>query len=103
MTPTRPIDNAPKTPAEVSARSGRRVAQGGRAAPAAASAPAAPTTVAESLTGARQLIASGKEEVSRIDREQLLAIKTAIQNGTFSIDPEAIADRILTDALGSDA
>jgi len=58
--------------------------------------------VSDSLSGAQSLIASGREEVSRIDREQLLAIKTAIQDGTFSIDPEALADRILTDAFGSD-
>ena len=102
MTPTRPIDNSPKTPAEVAARRGRRVGKGGGAAASAASAPAAPATVSDSLTGTKSLIAGGREEISRIDREQLLAIKTAIQDGTFSIDPEALADRILNDALGSD-
>ena len=102
MTPTRPLDNSPKTPAEVAARTARRLAKGGGAAPAAASAPAPPTTVSDSLTGANSLIASGKEEVSRIDREELLAIKTAIKDGTFSIDFEGVADRLLTDALGSE-
>lgn len=102
MTPTRPIDNSPKTPAEIAARRGRRVAKGGGAAPSAAGASAAPATVSDSLTGTNSLIAGGKEEISRIDREQLLAIKTAIKDGSFSIDPEALADRILTDALGSD-
>ena len=102
MSPTRPLDNSPKTPAEVAARSSRRVAKGGGAGAPAASAPTAPATVADSLTGTTSLIASGKEEISRIDQEQLLAIKTAIKDGTFSIDPEALADRILTDALGSD-
>jgi len=102
MTPTRPIDSSPKTPAEVAARTARRLAKGGGAAPAPASAPAAPATISDSLSGANSLIASGKEEVSRVDREELLAIKTAIKDGTFSIDPEAIASRILTDALGSE-
>jgi len=100
MSPTR-LDNSPKTPAEVAARSSRRVTMGGGAGAPAASAPAAPATIADSLSGTTSLIASGKEEVSRIDREQLLAIKTAIQDGTFSIDPQAVADRILSDALGS--
>ncbi len=58
--------------------------------------------MSDSLTGANSLIASGREEISRIDREELMAIKTAIRDGSFSIDPEALADRILTDALGSD-
>ncbi len=102
MTPTRPVDSAPKTPAEVAARRARRVAKGGGAASSPASAPAAPATVSDSLTGANSLIASGREEISRIDREELMAIKTAIRDGSFSIDPEALADRILTDALGSD-
>ena len=102
MTPTRPLDNSPKTPAEVAARSARRLAKGGGAAATPASAPPAPATVSDSLSGANSLIASGKEEVSRVDREQLLAIKTAIRDGSFTIDPEALADRILTDALGSE-
>ena len=101
MSPTRPVDN-PKTPAEIAARTSRRLAKGGGATAPAASTPAASATVSDSLSGAQSLIASGREEVSRIDREQLLAIKTAIQDGTFSIDPEALADRILTDAFGSD-
>lgn len=99
MSPTRPVDN-PKSPAEIAARTSRRLAKGGGTAAPAASAPPAPATVSGSLSGANSLIASGKEEVSRIDREQLLAIKTAIKDGTFSIDPEALADRILTDAFG---
>ncbi len=102
MTPTRPIDNSPKTPAEVAARTARRLAKGGGAASSPASAPAAPATISDSLSGANSLIASGKEEVSRVDREELLAIKTAIKDGTFSIDPEAVANRLLTDALGSE-
>ena len=102
MTPTRPVDNSPKTPAEIAARSARRAAKGGGASAAPASAPASPATVSASLSGANSLIASGKEEVSRIDREQLLAIKTAIRDGSFTIDPEALAERILTDALGSE-
>ena len=101
MSPTRPVDN-PKTPAEITARTSRRLTKGAGAAAPAASAPASPATVSGSLSGANSLLASGKEEVTRIDQEQILAIKTAIKDGTFSIDPQAIADRILTDAFGSD-
>jgi len=102
MTPTRPIDNSPKTPAEIAARRGRSVAKGGGAAASSSSASSATSTVSDSLTGTNSLIAGGREEISRVDREQLLAIKTAIKDGTFSIDPEALADRLLSDALGND-
>ncbi len=102
MTPTRPIDNSPKTPAEIAARRGRGVAKGGGAQSTSTSATSATSTVSDSLTGTNSLIAGGREEISRIDQEQLLAIKTAIKDGTFSIDPEALADRSLTDALGAD-
>ena len=102
MTPTRPIDNSPKTPAEIAARRGRRVGKGGGAAASSNAAASGTSTISDSLTGTNSLIAGGREEISRVDREQLLAIKTAIQDGTFSIDPEALADRILSDAIGSD-
>jgi negative regulator of flagellin synthesis FlgM len=103
MTPMRPIDNSPKTPAEMVARRGRSVAAGGGAAPSSTSAASGTSTVSDSLSGTNSLIAGGRDEISRVDREQLLAIKTAIQDGTFSIDPEALADRILSDAFGSDS
>lgn len=103
MTPTRPLDGSPKTPAELGARRAGRVSGKGRAP----SAPektggASPTSVAESLAGTRQLADAGRSEVSRLDQEQLSAIKEAIQNGSFTIDYDAVADRLLSDSLGSE-
>ncbi len=79
MTPTRPLDGSPKTPAELGARRAGRVSGKGRAP----SAPektggASPTSVAESLAGTRQLADAGRSEVSRLDHEQLSAIKEPI-------------------------
>lgn len=49
-------------------------------------------------TLARTLEASKRGEAGDIDLEKVKSVRTAIQQGTFVVNPEAIADKLLSNA-----
>jgi negative regulator of flagellin synthesis FlgM len=70
------------------------------AAPVAASAQAATTAgVAVTVSPmARTLEASKRSEAVDIDMEKVKAVRGAINQGTYKVNPEAIADKLLSSA-----
>lgn len=67
------------------------------AAPAGKRAPASGVAVTVS-TLARTLEAAAAAEASDIDSEKVESVKTAIQQGTYTVNAEAIADKLLANA-----
>ena len=49
-------------------------------------------------TLARTMEASGLSEASDIDTAKVEAVRTAIEQGTYVVNPEAIADKLLSNA-----
>jgi negative regulator of flagellin synthesis FlgM len=49
-------------------------------------------------TLARTLAASRSDETADVDTEQVDSVRAAIQNGTYKVNPEAIADKLLANA-----
>ncbi len=49
-------------------------------------------------TLARGLEKTGKGEAADIDLQKVATIRAAIQNGTYVVNPEAIADKLLSNA-----
>lgn len=69
------------------------------AAPAAASAQAASAGVAVTVSPmARTLEASKRSEAADVDMEKVNAVRAAIAQGTYKVNPEAIADKLLSTA-----
>ncbi|MCB9737001.1 MAG: flagellar biosynthesis anti-sigma factor FlgM [Deltaproteobacteria bacterium] len=74
-----------------------------RRAPAVTSESGAPKTsteVAGSTVDARKAIETAKAETARLDASTLASLKDAIAEGRYSVDADALADRILDDAFG---
>ena len=79
----------------------------GQAAQSTASA-AASTTAAQGTraagvavtvsTLAQGLEKAGRGETAEIDTQKVATVKAAIQNGTYVVNPEAIADKLLSNA-----
>jgi negative regulator of flagellin synthesis FlgM len=75
----------------------------GQGAPATASATAAQSTRSTGVavtvsTLARALEKPEATQVSDIDMAKVASVKSAIQNGTYVVNPEAIADKLLSNA-----
>jgi negative regulator of flagellin synthesis FlgM len=69
------------------------------AAPVAASAQAATAGVAVTVSPlARTLEASKRSEAADVDMEKVKAVRAAIDQGTYKVNPEAIADKLLSSA-----
>jgi negative regulator of flagellin synthesis FlgM len=69
------------------------------AAPVAASAQAATAGVAVTVSPmARTLEASKRSEAADVDMEKVKAVRAAINQGTYKVSPEAIADKLLSSA-----
>jgi negative regulator of flagellin synthesis FlgM len=49
-------------------------------------------------TLARTLGASSRGEAADVDMEKVNSVRAAIQKGTFAVNPEAIADKLLSNA-----
>lgn len=97
MDPTRPVTSKPIRDVGASAV-GRT-----RRAPAVTAESGAPKTSAEvagSTVDARRAIETAKVETARIDASTLAALKDAIAEGRYSVDPDALAERMLDDAFG---
>jgi negative regulator of flagellin synthesis FlgM len=72
-------------------------------ATAAASAGSAQSTRAAGVavtvsSQARALEKSSQSEVADVDSEKVATVRAAIQGGTFMVNPEAIADKLLSNA-----
>lgn len=80
----------------------QKSAQGGNAA-AAAGANAAQSTRSAGVavtvsTAARGLEKSSRNEAADIDAQKVASVRAAIQDGTYVVNPEAIADKLLSNA-----
>jgi len=75
----------------------------GQGAPASASSTAAQSTRSAGVavtvsTLARALEKSEATQASDIDTAKVASVKAAIQDGTYVVNPEAIADKLLSNA-----
>ncbi len=75
----------------------------GAGASAAAKANAAPSPRSAGVsvtvsTAARALEKADRGEGAEIDAQKVSAVRTAIQQGTYVVNPEAIADKLLSNA-----
>lgn len=75
-------------------------AKGGQSAGAAAAAKGAPDAgVAVTVSSlARSMGASNRSEAADVDMKKVNAVRTAIAQGTFTVNAEAIADKLLSNA-----
>lgn len=82
----------------------------------AAQKPAAPAAGPTTASGARPASSTGdhvsvevsdvgfaKAEARRIDAQRLEALREAVNSGSYEVDPDALARRIVDDALGPEA
>lgn len=49
-------------------------------------------------TAARGLAKSSRNEAADIDTQKVASVRAAIQDGTYTVNPEAIADKLLSNA-----
>ncbi|MFT7579332.1 MAG: flagellar biosynthesis anti-sigma factor FlgM [Myxococcota bacterium] len=93
MDPTRPIDSKPVHEA------GRKPIHKAKAGQDAHSAPnrQGATDVAGSLSDVQALSKAVRSEVENIDSTRLAQLKDTVSRGTYRVDPEALAGRIVDD------
>jgi negative regulator of flagellin synthesis FlgM len=94
-----PLDNSVAS----SATTQSAATKGGQSAAATAIATAAKTTQAAGVavtvsTLARSLESVNRGQVADVDLKKVEAVKSAIQQGTYKVDAEAIADKLLSNA-----
>ncbi len=71
----------------------------GMTAPAVANAQATSAGVALTVSSmARTLEASKRSEAADVDMEKVKAVRVAIDQGTYKVNPEAIADKLISSA-----
>lgn len=99
MDPTRPVSSKPIP--EPGARNVART----RKVPHATAQPtsgAAAAEVAASVGGAHKALEVGHAAASKEDSVTLSALRESFQNGSYTVDADALADRILDDAFGDE-
>ena len=93
-----PSDN----PVSVSTTAQPAPAKGSQSASAsaatAAAAPQAPGVAVTVSTLARTLEASKRGDAADVDKKKVDAVRSAIENGTYVVNAEAIADKLLSNA-----
>ncbi|PKN54051.1 MAG: hypothetical protein CVU56_28580 [Deltaproteobacteria bacterium HGW-Deltaproteobacteria-14] len=99
MDPTRPISSKPIP--EPGARNVGRVPKVPHATSQTGGGPAA-AEVAASVAGAHKALEAGHAAASKEDSVTLSELREAFENGTYTVDADALADRILDDALGDE-
>lgn len=62
----------------------------------------APALVADSVGKTKQTEAIGRSHVARADAQMLVDLKEAIRNGTFKVNIDELAERLIADAFGDD-
>ncbi|PIE17285.1 MAG: flagellar biosynthesis anti-sigma factor FlgM [Proteobacteria bacterium] len=100
MDPTRPVDS--KLIREPGRKPIGRVSKVNDATTAAAKGSQDATQVADSVATAQRAIAAGKAEAKSVDSARLEELREQVSSGRYHVDAEALADRILDDALGSE-
>ena len=96
MNPSRPIDTNKPVVA-----SGARAVAGAPAVPHVESAAESePSDVGESETVVLSSAASAGREAMRLDAQRLASLKQAVADGSYHVDAQAMAKRIVEDALG---
>lgn len=83
----RNVGRAPKVPDATNTAGG-----GGSAA----------TEVADSVGGAQKALEAGHAAASKEDSVTLSALRESFKSGTYTVDADALADRILDDAFGDE-
>ncbi len=81
--------------------SGSQKTESAASAPAASNAAPSPRSAGVSVTvstAARALEKADRGEGAEIDAQKVSAVRTAIQQGTYVVNPEAIADKLLSNA-----
>jgi negative regulator of flagellin synthesis FlgM len=74
-------------------------AKGGQSASSTASAQAPLAGVAVTVSPmARTLEASKRSEAADVDMEKVKSVRAAIEQGTYKVNPEAIADKLISSA-----
>lgn len=101
------IDQPSAKPVPASAVVQPVTAKGGQSAPAAAHAGANATAASKQQaagvavtvsTLARTLGASQRADAAEVDAKKVNAVRSAIQDGTYQVNAEAIADKLLANA-----
>jgi len=98
MDPTRPISSKPIP--EAGARSVGRVPPVPDATHAGTGSPA--TDVAGGIESAGKALDAGHAAAVSVDTTSLRALHDAYRSGTYKVDADALADRILDDAFGEE-
>lgn len=96
-----PSDNSlpvNSTATQAPAKGGQNVSASASATAAAIKGPQSAGVAVTVSTLARTLEASKRGEAGDIDLEKVKSVRTAIQQGTFVVNPEAIADKLLSNA-----
>jgi len=92
-------------PADMPKVSTSQPAASGAAAPAKKEAAATAASTANSAgvavtvsTSVRELEQANRGEAAEVDMDKVQAVRTAIENGTYEVNAEAIADKLLANA-----
>jgi negative regulator of flagellin synthesis FlgM len=100
---TMKISQSPDNPVVVSSNAANLAAKSGAMATAAvktsvSKGPQSAGVAVTVSTLARSLEAAEKNETSDVDMGKVDAVRTAISKGTYVVNPEAIADKLLSNA-----
>ncbi|HSV51904.1 MAG TPA: flagellar biosynthesis anti-sigma factor FlgM [Burkholderiaceae bacterium] len=92
------IGPLPDIPVGVNPPGSKKPEQGAAPAPAKAIVPATPGVAVTVSKLARTLGQAGPEVDPDIDSERVAQVKSAIDQGTYKVNPQVIADKLLTNA-----
>ena len=97
------IGQTPDSPVSVSANASTVPAKGHQSATTTATAAASKSTQSAGVavtvsTLARSLEATKGADATDIDMKKVSSVRTAIKDGTYKVNPEAIADKLLSNA-----
>lgn len=62
----------------------------------------APALVADSVGKVKETVTTGRTHVAQADAKMLAELKAAIKDGTFKVNVDALAERLVADAFGED-
>lgn len=97
MDPTRSID-----PKKTLRPAGQKPAAGAPG-PTTASGARPASTTGDHVSVEVSDVGLARAEARRIDAQRLEALREALKSGTYEVDPDALARRIVDDALGPEA
>jgi len=98
MTIIKPSDNHVAISSQVAALPVKSGSASGAQVKPAAPAKSSPGVAVTVSSLARSLEADGANEVADVDQAKVSAVKQAISDGTYVVNPEVIADKLLSNA-----